>query len=73
MSPFYYLKSPRNTETPYLDELGKDGCPYLHALHWAGGALSHVEKDWLGKCLVKDVSQRWSIAKLLAHPYLADV
>ncbi|KAJ1263897.1 hypothetical protein BS78_09G221400 [Paspalum vaginatum] len=44
---------------------------YTDAVPEVPGWLSADAKDFLGKCLRRDASERWTAAQLLEHPFLA--
>ncbi|KAJ1263896.1 hypothetical protein BS78_09G221300 [Paspalum vaginatum] len=46
---------------------------YTDAAPEAPEWLSAEAKDFLGKCLRRDASERWTAAQLLEHPFLASV
>ncbi|WVZ99465.1 hypothetical protein U9M48_044756 [Paspalum notatum var. saurae] len=46
---------------------------YTDAVPEAPEWMSPEAKDFLGKCLRRDASERWTAAQLLEHPFLASV
>lgn len=72
LDPFFDVEADGQEGAVFMEHLNSKDSIYNHDMDWVGGALTDLEKDWLSKCLATKAADRWSIVKLLHHPYLSE-